>query len=198
MDKAHFPHVLCLSNIENNKVTELTQYYIVEKGWNPDTIDSEGNTVLHIACQTNKLALVSHLIIQAHCNPNIENYEGSLPADMTTNFEVINCLCQHDQLSLPTKTIIKWIKEHDNATLSCILRSLIYNNKTMTKDGTTLLHVVCTCSTSQSVHYLLAECQCDPNVLDSEEQMPLQLATDFSIMKTLIEHGAQMTTDFVF
>jgi ankyrin repeat protein len=56
LDGAFFPHVLCLSNIENNKVTELMQYYILENGWNPDTFDSDGNTVLHTACQANKLA----------------------------------------------------------------------------------------------------------------------------------------------
>jgi ankyrin repeat protein len=51
VDGAHFPHVLCLTTIENNKVTELMQYYILENGWNPDTSDGEGNTVLHITCQ---------------------------------------------------------------------------------------------------------------------------------------------------
>ena len=97
VDGAHFPHVLCLSNIENDKVTELIQYYILENGWNPDTFDSEGNTVLHIACQTDKLVLVSYLIDQTQCNPNIVNNKGSLPLDMTTNLEVINYLCEHDR-----------------------------------------------------------------------------------------------------
>ena len=107
VDGAHFPHVLCLSNIENNKVTELMKYYIMDNGWNPDTSDSEGNTVLHIACLTDKLALVSYLINQTQCNPNIKNGKGSLPVDMTTHLEVINRLCQHDQVSVPSKTIIK-------------------------------------------------------------------------------------------
>ena len=101
-DRAHFPHVLCLSNIENDKVIELMQYYILKNGWNPDTFDNEGNTILHIACKTNKLALVSYLIDQAQCNPNIENSKGSLPVDMTTSLEVIDYLCQHDRVSVYT------------------------------------------------------------------------------------------------
>ena len=100
VDGSHFPHVLCLSSIENNKVIEpsLVQYYILESqnGWNPDTFDSKGNTVLHIACQTDKLVLVSYLIDQTQCNPNAENSEGSLPVNMTDNLEIINCVYQHN------------------------------------------------------------------------------------------------------
>jgi hypothetical protein len=173
--------------------------------------EGEGNTVLHIACQTDKLALVSHLIDQAQCNPNIENGEGSLPVGMTTNLEVINYLFQHDQVSVSSKTIIEWLNNplsiDDKTMLHIILQSLVDYHKnlmvlTITKDGSTLLHVVCTCSTSRDtkslVEYLLTECQCDPNCLDIKGQMPLQLTSDLRIMKSLVVHGAIMTTDVVF
>jgi hypothetical protein len=39
VDGAHFPHVLCLSDVENNKIIELMQYYVLENVWNPDTSD---------------------------------------------------------------------------------------------------------------------------------------------------------------
>ena len=205
VDGAHFPHVLCLSNIESDKITKLMQYYILENGWNPDTFDSAGNTILHIACYTNKFPLVLYLIHDAQCSPNIENSEGSLPVDMTTNMEIINCVCQHSRVSPHSKTITKWLSNPlliDDATMLCILQSLVDNHKTITKDGSTLIHVVCTCSTSRDkkslVEYLLTECQYDPNCIDSGRQMPLQLTSDLKIMKTLIKHGAQMTTDVVF
>ena len=90
----------------------------------------------------------------------------------------------------------------DDTTMLCILHSLVGNHKTRTKDGSTLLHVVCKCTTSCDkktlVEYLLTECQCDPNCLDSKGQSPLQLTSDSEVMKVLIEHGAKMTTDFVF
>ena len=120
MDKAHFPHILCLSNIDNSRIIELMKYYILKNGWNPNTSDSEGNTVLHIACQTNKLALVSYLIDQAQCNPNIGNRNGNLPCEVTTNLEVINYLYQYDQVSLPSSTLIKWMRSCDNVTMECI------------------------------------------------------------------------------
>ena len=205
VDGAHFPHVLCLSNIENNKVTELMQYYMLENGWNPDTSDGEGNTVLHIACQTDKLVLVSYLVDQVQCNPNIENFKQSLPVDMTTNLEVICYLCQHDKVSVPSKTIIKWLNYImiDDTTMLYILQSLVDHHKTRTKDGSTLLHLVCKYNTVSRdekglVEYLLTKCKCDPNCLDSEGRTPLQLTSDASIMKILVGHGAKMTTDILF
>jgi ankyrin repeat protein/signal recognition particle receptor subunit beta len=202
VDGAHFPHVLCLSQIENNKVTELMQYYILKNDWNPDISDGEGNTVLHITCQTDKPALVSYLINQAQCNPNKKNSKGSLPVDMVTNLEIINYFCQHDQVSVSSKTITKWLKHPmiDDTTMLCILQSLVDNHKTITKDGSTLLHVVCSTSYDKKslVEYLLTECQCDPNCLDSKGRVSLQLTSNSEIMKVLIEHGAKMTTDIVF
>ena len=105
------------------------------------------------------------------------------------------------------KTIIKWLNNplliYDKMML-CILQSLVDNHKTVsiTKDGSTLLHVVCTCSRSSDtkilVEYLLTECQYDPNCFDSKGRMPLQLTSDLRIMKILIEHGTKVTTDVVF
>ena len=154
----------------------------MENSWNPDTFDSKGNTVLHIACQTDKLALVSYLIDQIQCNPNIENSEGNFPVDMATNTKSINYICQHSRVSLHSKTITKWLSNLlfiDNTTiLYNMLHSLVDNHKTITADGSTLLHVVCTCSRSRDtkslVNFLLTECQCDPNCLDNERKMPLQ------------------------
>ena len=204
VDGAHFPHVLCLSNVENNIIIELMQHYILENGWNPDTSDGKGNTVLHIACQTDKFILVSFLIDQAQCNPNIENYDKSLPVDMSTRLKVINYLCQHDQVAVSSRTIIKWLEETfliDDNTRMNILKSLVDNHKTITKDGSTLLHVVCTSifrSQKLLVDFLLTECKYDPNCIDSNRQTPLQSTLNLTTMKILVQHGAKMTTDIVF
>ena len=206
LDRAHFPHVLCLSNIEDDKLTELMQYYILENGWNPNTFDGRRNTILHIACQTDKVALVSYLIDQAQCDPNIENSEGSLPVDMATSLEAISYLCQHDQVSVPLKTINKWLNNPlliDDKTMLYILRSLVNSHKYLAKDGSTLFLMVCACSNSTShdgkylVDCLLTDCKCDPNCIDSKGQMPLQLTSDLRIIKALIDHGAKLTADAV-
>ena len=199
VDGAHFSHILCLSNIENDKVIELLQYYILENGWNPDTLDSEGNTILHIACQNDKLALVSYLIDQTQCNPSIENSKGYFPFDMTINMKIIIYICQHSRVSLHSKTITKWLSNLMFFDLYNALHSLVDNRKTKTTDGSTLLHVVCTmsCTSRWMIEYLLTKCRYNPNCLDSKGRMPIQLTSDLEIVKTLIDHGAQMTTDVV-
>ena len=120
----------------DDKIIELMQYYMLENGWNPGNnySDNNGNSVLRIACQANKLPLVSCLIDQVHCDPNIKDKKRTLPLDMATNLEVIYYLCQHDQVAVYSKTIIKWISRFNDATLLCILQSLVDNHRTITKD----------------------------------------------------------------
>ena len=166
--------------------------YLVNENPDSDYSDLEGNTTLHIACQANKLALVSCLIDQACCDRNKNNKLGSLSLDMTTNFKYF---CQHEQVKVHiySNTIVHRIVDY--ACMLCILQS-VDNHKTRSQDGSTLLHVACTCDRNV-VEYLVTGCQCDPNCLDSKGQMSLQLTSDLGskIMKTLVEHGAKMTTD---
>ena len=173
---------------------------------NPDTfLDSKRNTVLHIACQANKLAVVSYLINQAHCNPNIKNEIGNLPLDTTKDPKVIDYLCQHDHVALYSKTIIKWMNNLwpvDDTTMLCILKSIVDNHRYKTEDGSTLLHVLCMHSFVRDnirfVDFLLARGHCDPNCLDRNGKTPLQVTSDSRIITKLLEHGAKMTADVVF
>ena len=206
LDGSHFLHALCQSNVEDTKIIELMQHYKMKYGLNPDTfLDSKGNTALHIACQANKLAVVSYLIDQAHCDPNIKNNMGSLPLDMTTDPKVINYLCQHDHVAVYSKTIVGWMSRDwliDDSTMLVILKSLVENHRYKTRDGSTLLHVCMRiffrAYKERFVDFLLTEGHCDPNCLDSNGQMPLQLTSSPRIMTILIEHGARMTADVVF
>ena len=209
LDGIHFLHALCQSNVEDTKIIELMQHYKMKYCLNPDTfLDIEGNTALHIACQANKLAVVSYLINQAHCNPNIPNKIGNLPLDMTTNPKIIDYLCQHDPVAVYSRIIINWMNNLwsvDDTTMLCILKSLVDNHRYKTKDGSTLLHVLCMNSFVRSntirlkfVDFLLSECQCDPNCLDSNGKTPLQVTSNSKIMTILIEHGAKVTADVVF
>ena len=203
LDGSHFLHALCQSNIEDTKIIELMQHYMLKHGLNPDTfLDGEGNTALHIACQVNKFAVVSYLIDQAHCDPNKKNREGRLPLDMTTNPEVINYLCQHDHIAIYSMTLVKWMKELrsiDDVTMLSILKSLVENHSYRTEDGSTLLHVfVHMYPQSHSklnmkfVDFLLSECHCDPNCLDSIGETPLQ-NSHLEMAKMLIKHGAKVS-----
>ena len=108
LDGIHFLHVLYQLKVEDIKIVELMQHYILKDHLNT-FLDSKGNTALHIACQANKLAVVSYLIDQAHCDPNIKNKTGSLPIDITTNPKVIDYLCLHDHVAVYSKTIVGWM-----------------------------------------------------------------------------------------
>ena len=104
LDGDHFLHALCQSNIEDETIIELMQYYnniitLLENGWN-GYLDHNGNTVLHIACQVDRFPLVSYLIDQAYCDPNKSNKVGNLPLDMTINQKVIDYLFQHDRVAV--------------------------------------------------------------------------------------------------
>ena len=203
LDNDCFFHALCLSNIKDEKVIELIQYY-TQRDYN--IFDRNGNTALHIACQANKPALVSFLINEAQCDPNIKNNDGNLPLDMTTNPEVVSCLCQHTQVTVYSNTVAGWMNNRsiDDITLLHIIHLLVNNHRYKTNDDSTLLHLTCNDingsfrEKKKVIHYLLTEAHFDPNCLDSEGQMPLQLTSVLRIMKKLVKHGAKLTKDIVF
>ena len=200
-----FFHVLFISKIEDKKLIEQMQYYIQEKCLNPDILDSNENTALHIACQANRTAIVSFLLNEARCDPCIKNKKENFPFDMTTNPKIINYLCQCDQVAVYSKTVAGWMNNRsiDDTTMVSILKVLVDNHKNRTKDGSTLLHLICNSNDVfrdkvRLLHYLLTDGHCDPNSLDSKGQMPLQLTSNLKSMEKLVEHGAKMTTDIVF
>ena len=200
LDGDHFFHVLCLSEIEDKKLVELMQHNnnIREDGLN-NSLDNKGNI-------TDRPGLVSFLLNEAQCDPIIEDKMKNFSLDLTTNPEIINYFCQHDRVQVSSKTVAEWINNTgsiDDTAMLSILKALVDNHKHRTKDGSTLLHIICSTKNIfrdkiRLIHYLLTEGHCDPNCLDSNGKMPLQLTSDIRIMKKLVRHGAKMTTDIVF
>ena len=95
LDGDYFFHALCQSKIEENKLLEVIQHYLQEDGLNPDIMDSNENTVLHLACQTDNPTMVNLLLSVTHCDPNIKNKNKEVPLQMTTNPEIIKDLIRH-------------------------------------------------------------------------------------------------------
>ena len=206
LDGDCFVHALCQSKVEDERLIELLQYYSKKNVWNPDVIDSKGNTALHIVCEADKPNVVSFLLNEGHCNPNIRNNVAKLPLDMTINPKIIDLFSQNHQIIISSKTISGWMNKwwvYDVVMLS-ILKVLVHNHRYKTSDGSTLLHLMCHHLNGvfrnkiTLVDYLLTECQNDPNCLDSEGLIPLQLTSDSRIMIKLIEYGAKLTSDVVF
>ena len=79
--------VLATKNVPNDRLVQLI--------WNPDTINSVGNTALHLACQAHQPETVSFLLSQAQCDPNVKNNNGEVPLQMTTNPDIIKDLIRY-------------------------------------------------------------------------------------------------------
>ena len=95
LDGDYFFHALCQSKIEENKLLEVIQHYLQEEGLNPDILDSNENTALHFACQTDNPTMVNLLLSVIHCDPNIKNKNKEVPLQMTTNSDIIKDLIRH-------------------------------------------------------------------------------------------------------
>lgn len=202
------PHLLCQSNMKENEIVELLHSYLQKDLLDPDIINNNGSTALHLACQTNKPTVVRFLFKEAHCNANIENKANILPLDATSNPEIVLMLCESVNVSIHSRMIERWLNDTlsiDNATMIDIFQLLLHNDKLKTSDGSTLLHLTCIKKEKYTfrdkvklVNYLLTEADCDPNCLDKDKRMSLQLTFDPRIMKKLIYHGATVTPDVVF
>jgi signal recognition particle receptor subunit beta len=82
--------------------------------------------------------------------------------------------------------------------LSILRGTILWNPNELNSDGYTALHFACKADCPTAVNFLLSVAHCDPNIQNKNEEVPIQLTSDLSMMKTLVKHGAQMTTDVVF
>ena len=125
---------------------------------------------------------------------------------MTTNPEIINYLCQHDQVAVYSKTVVGWMnkKSIDDTTMLSILKALADNKKKLELEMEVPSSIIITCNSMNGmfrdkkkiIHYLLTEAKCDPNA-DSLIESPLELTTNLEIAKMLIKHGAKVTPELV-
>ena len=199
-------HLFCQSNVKEDEVIELLLSN--KEVLNPNFRSSEGNTAIHLACKADKPAIVVFLMTELHCDINVTNNSELLPIEMTKNPEIILSICQYyDSVAIPTKAVIGWLNSTatiDNQSMMEIFKELNHKHKLKACDGSTLLHLCCGSIDNffrdklSLVHYLLNVLQCDPNNLDNNGQMPLQVTLDSRIMKKLVHHGAKITSDVVF
>ena len=197
-------HLLCQANIKELKIIGLLGYYLQQRSLNPNVTNSEGNTAAHFACKFGKHTVVTFLLTKAHCDINIKNNSELFPLDMTMDPEIICCLCEYDCSSLSSKTVEGWLNNSaliDEQNLLRIFKLLVNRGAI---DRSTLFHFVCSRVHDISrdslslVRSLLSEIHCDPNCLDSNKQMLIQVTSDLKIMKILVQYGAKVTSDVVF
>ena len=154
----------CDINVKSNQVTPL--YVAYRKHWNDgidllmnklscdvNVQDSDGNTLLHLACKRDEYSLVKRLISHPKCNINILNKDNETPLLLTIG---LNGVCATDIVRLLVKTN------------KCDLNIRYLN-------GNSLLHRACTCRRSLQLVKLLTPV-CDFNAENNEGVRPIHLA----------------------
>ena len=182
----------------------LVALYLQQSILNPNLKDSDGNTALHLVCKADKPDVVKCLLTNMEWNLNVRNNSGLSPLEMTKNPEIILCICQYDSVEISSNAVKGWLNDAaliDKEILK-IFDLIICQHKVKTCDGSTLLHLCCSRvnvfrDTKILVNHLLNHHH-DPNYFDKNGQTPLQLTSDPQIMEKLVQHGANLTSDFVF
>ena len=198
---------IILSVIEH-KASEILLLSTTKKTmlWKPTDVNGDGDTALHLACKVDKPDVVTFLLTNMEWNLNVRNHIGLSALEMTKNPDIILCICQYDSVEISSRVVKRWLNDAasiDNVKIVKIFDLLICQHKLKTCDGSTLLHLCCGRvddffrDTKTLVNRLLNQYH-DPNYLDKNGQTPLQLTSDPQIMKTLVQHGAKVTSDVVF
>ena len=63
--------------------------------WNPNDLNCDGYTALHLLCKDDNETMVNLLLSVAHCDPNVKSNREEVPLQMTTNTEIIKDLIRH-------------------------------------------------------------------------------------------------------
>ena len=197
-----------IPNVQEHKASKILLLSSTKKTmlWKPTDENYDGDTALHLACKVDKPDVVKFLLTNMKWDLNVRNHTGLSALEMTKNTEIILCICQYDSVEISSKAVKGWLNDTaliDKEEIVKIFELLIRKHKLKTCDGTTLLHLCCGNvddvfrDTETLVNHLLNQHH-DPNFLDNNGQTPLQLTSDPRIMKKLVLHGENVTSDVVF
>ena len=148
----------CSTNIPNKKGDTAQEI----------PLNEDGDYLLHIACQWGDVDIVSYLITDEGCNPNIQ----------TSNSK-----------NAPLHIAAKYGQD------DIVVQLLSYkecNPNVQNKNGDTTLHIVARNNGTPAISHLLANQQCDPNVLNSDHLTPLLIAikqNNSSAATALLHHN---------
>ena len=140
--------------------------------WDPNSsCNSNEDTALHLSARHHKYEVTHYLLSEMKCDPNLKNLNGVtlLPVILRT-WSDFECECMIKAL-ISTE---KW-----NCNSSC------------NSGGDTALHLSARYHRTVTVHLLLSEAKCDPNIRNIDEETPLQAACNTSVINDLIRHGAK-------
>jgi len=142
---------------------------------NPNILNREGDTPLHIAAGINKTAALSQLLDNKHCNPNAQNKKGDTPLHIAVrnryvqHEEIISKLLscgncnpdiQNGEGDTPLHIAVRW---NNTAALSQLLDHKHCNPNAQNKEGDTPLHIAVTDNQTAAISKILAHKKCNLN-----------------------------------
>ena len=141
--------------------------------------------IKHDDCMTSRLDVVRCLLHEAECDPNFINSDGETPLQLSSDIHVVMDLIQHGA-SVSHDEVVFIIRNIQDEHYANLLSVLIQD---VSMDGNTVLCLACKADRPGFVHYLLSDCECNPNTHTAGET-PLQSTSNPKIIKDLLQHGA--------
>ena len=189
----------------------------------PDRKTVNGDTLLHLVSKDSrtdtscpyKLEIIHFLLDSIKCNPNVQDQKRMTPIQLTSSFEIMSELIKYHAITT-ADVIFRLVSNTtvENEIVKCAIRNTLWTMCDINKDGDTALHIACRASNHNVVKILLSRAKCqhtyDPklmtrppvsiniHMLNTAGKTPLQLVSDFQVMKKLIQHGATITADVMF
>ena len=179
-------------------LSKVMKFSISNGVWKPDDKNSDGNTVLHLACKANRQDVVALLISEFKCNQNIPNNDGKTPIQLQF-CNTFTSILHHDKITSSDAFFERFsIALSSMSCDQCIeLLTLSLNNSNCTwkpddktSNGNTALHLACRANKPEIVIFLLKEAKCNPNIANNDGNTPIKVTRHFGIMYNLIFHGA--------
>ena len=162
--------------------------------------NKEGDTPLHLAARENRTSMISQLLPNEQCNPNILNKDGNTPLHIAVKenrTSMISQLLANEQCNPNVKnmngdtplhigcwrkffSIIKLLLQNKSSTNIPNKKGKTAQDIPLNEDGDCLLHIACEWGDVDIVKYLVTDERCNLNVQSyTSENTPLHIAAKY-------------------
>ena len=186
-------------------LSKVMKFSISNDVWKPDDKNSDGDTVLHLACKANRSDVVALLISEFKCNQNTPNNDGKTPVQLQF-CNTFASIFHHDKINSSDvffeQFSIALSSMSCNECIKLLSLSLKNSNCTWkpndkTSNGNTALHLACRANKPEIVLFLLKEAKCNPNITNNHGRTPIEVTQHLENVYNLIFHGAIVSASVV-
>ena len=185
-----------------SKLLKFLKCMLANNTWVPDLKNSDGYTLLHVACNISSCSAVEVLLSGLQCSPNLTSNDGKLPLDLTSENKIIQLLIEHNAL-ISSDAIVSWMNEEEFDSIKSTFTKLLTFSNWRTTDGDSLLHLMCrlTYQNEESYGFMDYLMEGDNNMVKSannDGKLPIHLTYNFTIIEHVLNYGGFIDSDVVF